>query len=76
MLVIVETDDLLNDTMRARYDQADKKVLVGIRETLDALGVELPDAIKRKRPGRKRGPSPSRMTIYRDARAAAQASDQ
>lgn len=53
----------------ARYAGKPKPYLAGMRFALEALGIDLPPALQRKSPGRKRSTQPSRMTLWRDRAA-------
>lgn len=64
MLVNVETDNLLTDRMVSRYASGNAKALAAIRATLEALGLELPAMLQRKRPGRKRREAPSSFLLH------------
>lgn len=78
MIMTVDTDHLMTPTMLSRYNPRQRpEYASGMRAILEALGIELPDPIKRKSPGVRRSDTPSRMTLWRDQRkvrdAAAQA---
>jgi hypothetical protein len=68
MIVHANTADLMSEAMVVRYANAHAKSLAGMRLILDALGIDLPANLVRKRPGPMRGEQPARVTVWRDRR--------
>lgn len=53
MAVFTVSDDIINSMQAQDYlTRADRRVLIGVRATLEMLGIPVPEFAKRKPPGR------------------------
>ena len=50
----VTDDKLCSDAAAKRYANADRRILIGVRDTLEILGIPVPDYAKRKTEARTR----------------------
>lgn len=70
MHVTVNASRLTQPGAVAHYMGKDPSYLTGMRFALETLGIDLPEPLKRKAPGRKRSANPCIATRYQDVRKA------
>jgi hypothetical protein len=56
-IATVDTNRINNDRVAVYLASTDRRVTIGVRFALEALGIELPDFLRRGRPG----PRPNRV---------------
>lgn len=52
MAIYTVTDDKISSPAAAAHLSYDRRVMIGVRNTLEILGIPLPEWVKRKPPGR------------------------